>query len=1316
MSLPFWTTNPYTLLTLGNIEAEYGGTAPTNFSEYYASGPSGYVASDRVGYPLNVETPIPRSGPLAISNFYGGSSVPYSIVTDKPTYIEGELITFSVTSPDLDGTDMYWTIEDSTAAIAISPESLPNTSINTPYNPVQIIASGGTPPYLYSVAYGVMPAGLSLTANGIVQGTATSVGTSTFGISATDADVNVGLKEYSITVATVVITISPGSLPSSVINVAYPPVQLTASGSTGPYTFTLFSGFLPVGITLTNGTFSGTPTVEGRSDFVIRATDRFGNFGFKSYSINVETINIQLSPETLPPAFVLVPYTGTSISATGGTAPYTYTVVSGTLPNGLSLNSSTGAISGRTSSTGTFLFAVKASDANRNSGQKNFTLLVTTVTMTLNPDTLDPALKNIAYEQTLSVTGGVGPYTYSVLTGSLPTGLTLSGNKISGTPTVVQTSVFKIKAVDSNGNSTDKTYSIGVTAVQITISPENLDAGIRNTTYVAQLTAAGGSAPYIFNVVDTLPAGLTLNDQGYLSGTPTTVGIFSFSVQVTDSNLNTGTKLYSLPILSNVWQLALRGKGPAPVFVDEGDELIFDVSAPATLSTDVTAFLRFGAPNTTNAQDLYLASNAVSISNRIGSLPVKVNADYITEGLEYLNAWLEYPSGTQVATYGNISINDTSVTPTLGCGGELTLDPEEPDSSIAYRPFSFTLSVTDGVGPYTWSQVSGTLPVGLSFFAANATVTGLPTTPVTNRAIVFRARDAEGLSGYCTYNFNITAPEIEISPDTLDNAIVGSAFTGSIVASGGTAPYTYTVVSGTLQPGITLSGNVFTGIPTSKGIATFTVSAKDVNNFTGTQQITHETETAPMEIKPDTIPGLWVDTPYSVQLTVNGGAPPYTFNVAPDSALPPGLSMSNTGLITGTPPENADGYPQTYSFSVTATDRYNDTADADYTVSLNALSFGGNLGTLFRDATSGFPYSTTITMSGGTAPYTFSLLYGTLPGWTILQVSPNSAKISGTTNGKGSTTFTIKATDATGKVRLIIPTFYVFPLLAPNWKSSYGVLSFPEIETDLSSAYVYFVFRTDGTWEIQHPSVGSSRIVADKGFWYNIPIDISKDGRRLTVLIAETTAGTPTGVPAWKAFTMQPGKELMIPWEGFIYLKGILKATKMVSIRLFWTDRKDPTEEYISKLVFTPDYGTAPVPAPVPAPLPPPPPAPAPAPVPAPVPAPPPPPPPPAATYVFDIPKDYVDIPFGDTHLDIWLKTTNVPAGTLVPFTIDNANNTLNTGIRLPASRNFVIGSNGYGYIELEFVDAYMGWQDFDFRIFLTNKPTVYAWISVINN
>jgi hypothetical protein len=138
-----------------------------------------------------------------------------------------------------------------------------------------------------------------------------------------------------------------------------------------PYTYTVTSGTLPSGITLTGNTLSGTPTNAppngglGTYNFTVTAMDASGYTGSQAYSLTVNAPTITLSSTTLPAGTVGTAYTSTTITATGGTGSYTWSATG--LPSGLSIGSTTGTISGTpTSAVGSpFTVQVTATDADQ---------------------------------------------------------------------------------------------------------------------------------------------------------------------------------------------------------------------------------------------------------------------------------------------------------------------------------------------------------------------------------------------------------------------------------------------------------------------------------------------------------------------------------------------------------------------------------------------------------------------------------------------------------------------------------------------------------------------------------------------------------------------------------------------------------------------------------------------------------------------------------------------------------------------------------------------------------------------------------------
>lgn len=248
----------------------------------------------------------------------------------------------------------------------------------------------------------------------------------------------------------------------------------------------------------------------------------------------------------LPVAGLNVAYS-TALAATGGTAPYSFTLSAGTLPVGLSLTSA-GIVEGSATAAGTSSFTVQVADANGLTTTKIFDLSITT-TPEIITTTLANGLSGAVYNATLSVTGGTTAYTWSVSAGALPTGLTLSSNgELSGTPTVAGVFPFTVEVKDANGFS--DTQELSLTLINLTItSTTPLHGGVKAVAYSKTLTATGGTLPYSWTVsTGSLPAGLTLSTSGVISGTPTAVGTFTFTVQLADAVPFAVTRQFSLTV------------------------------------------------------------------------------------------------------------------------------------------------------------------------------------------------------------------------------------------------------------------------------------------------------------------------------------------------------------------------------------------------------------------------------------------------------------------------------------------------------------------------------------------------------------------------------------------------------------------------------------------------------------------------------------------------------------------------------------------------------------------------------------------------
>lgn len=177
-----------------------------------------------------------------------------------------------------------------------------------------------------------------------------------------------------------VIVVSPPTLPNGEVGTVYSET-ITASGSTAlPYTFAVSSGALPTGLNLDplTGEITGTPTVFGTFNFTITATDTDGCFGSQAYTVVIAAQGcpiITLSPLALPSGLVGIPYNET-VSASGGTPPYTFAITSGALPTGLLLDPATGTISGTPTTPGLFSFTITATDSLGCPGSLAYTIVI----------------------------------------------------------------------------------------------------------------------------------------------------------------------------------------------------------------------------------------------------------------------------------------------------------------------------------------------------------------------------------------------------------------------------------------------------------------------------------------------------------------------------------------------------------------------------------------------------------------------------------------------------------------------------------------------------------------------------------------------------------------------------------------------------------------------------------------------------------------------------------------------------------------------------------------------------------------------------
>jgi hypothetical protein len=506
--------------------------------------------------------------------------------------------------------------------------------------------------------------------------------------------------------------------------------------------------------------------------------------------------------------------------ASGGQAPYTFSISAGSLPPGLTLNPTTGAITGTPTTAGAFSFTAKVVDS---SGQSAGTTTTNcTITVTPPPITLTcpvgTAMVGVFYNSALVASGGQAPYTFSIVSGSLPTGLTLNPNAgaIAGTPSAAGTFSFTAKVVDSSGQAAGTT----TTSCTITVNPANLTLACPASSaqvgvpYNSALTTTGGQAPFTFSITaGSLPPGLLLNPStGVISGTPTSAGPFSVTAKVVDSSgLAAGTTTTNCTITVAPPPIKLMcPSGTALVGVPYSSGLVATGGvAPYTYSIIGGSLPPGLTLNPANG----VISGTPTLAGSYSFTAQVVDSSGLTTGV--------------TTSQCTIVVNPRPISLMCGSG-----------TAQVGVAFGSALFATGGVPPYTFSIVAGSLPSGLTLNPSTGAITGVPTVAGTF-SFTAKVVDSSGsTAGTATTNCTITVipPPITLACPT-STAQVGTPYSSALTTTGGLPPFAFSIVSGSLPPGLTLNASTgaITGTPTAAGTFSFTAKVVDSSGLaTGT--------------------------------------------------------------------------------------------------------------------------------------------------------------------------------------------------------------------------------------------------------------------------------------------------------------------------------------------------------------------------------------------------------------------------------------------------------------------------------------------------
>ena len=794
-----------------------------------------------------------------------------------------------------------------------------------------------------------------------------------------------------------------------------------------------FNGVPISGDTNNNLTIShANPGNQGNYDVVI--TNSYGATTSAVATLTVTCPVIAVNP--LMQSNLVVGLAQTQqLSAVGGASPWTFAVTGGALPPGIALSAG-GLLTGSPTNTGLSNFQVTATDVNGCSGMAGFAITVACTTITLNPLTLPDALIPNAYSNVLVASGGVAPYQYSIVSGALPPGLSLAANGVLfGIPTNTGTYEFTARVTDAYGCIMERPYSIfswcgafGGTSNDddlIDFSGSLQQASlILTNSYTSEVVVRSGN----FVVNCSSYDGMAGTDVMLMSNLGDAIQVRRGELQIVknievfiagdgDDVLDLADVTFTLPSMvlfggagdDIIWgnvgndfisgsdgnDIINGGPGNDTIYGENDNDLIyFGIGSGSDTNSGGSGFDEIVFAAGTTRSDVVIAprvfTNAVS-SNLLFHVQVGVMGDqFYSDTIERLrfadNSTIELRSPWIITNPTNITANpgtNTSLQITLS--GLETLRYQwwknsQPLAGETNRVLSFASLIPADAGNY---------------FVVVTNIYGATTSAVAT--------------------VTVNCPVVGLTPPNLPAGVVGSAYSQSLMATGGLPPYAFGVSSGALPGGLTLSASgQLTGIPTNVGSFNFAITATDTNGCSGLLAYNVNVTCPAITLSPTNLPAAVAGTAYGQLLSASGGVAPYSFAVT-NGSLPGGLNLSGGGMLAGTPTNTG-----AFNFTVVCTDTNGCTGQRAYTLmALGAPQITAQPQS--RTNLSGTLADFSVTASG-TAPLAFQWWKGSTP--LANQTNSTYTIASVTTNDAG--TFFVVVTNTAGSVTSAVASLTVW--------------------------------------------------------------------------------------------------------------------------------------------------------------------------------------------------------------------------------------------------------------------------------------------------
>lgn len=455
--------------------------------------------------------------------------------------------------------------------------------------------------------------------------------------------------------------------------------KIEVTGGTPPYIFAVAAGGLPNGIELkvSTGQITGIAAEPGQKEPTIRVTDSAGKEASKKLPLYVVPDPFEVVTSVLPSGREAEPYNQTLV-ARGGVTPYAWSLEDGSLPVGLEVVSE-GRVIGTPGEYGGFDFTVKVTDSEQTEQLQVLHLFVVSLNPVIQTSTIPKARQGEAYSTTLTAEGGVPPYSWDQVAGSLPAGVQLANDgSLGGVPQESGDFTFTAKVMDSRLEEAEVELTMRVIA-PLTITTPSLPQLISGRSIDVTLEATGGEPPYEWSVEGDLPAGVTFEASGRLFGSSAEIGVHPLTVRVTDS---------------------------------EGfrDSALFELRVTDRFTYETTPMLAFPPTCTGTTVSYVTVPINVPDSYQVDDLDVEVTVDYgFNNGAPAVNDDLKlvlFSPGLEVQT--PLCGDGAGVPGGMTCDGQGGIDKAYDDEGAAVNRPERPLAAFDGLNPQGdwWMRVA----------------------------------------------------------------------------------------------------------------------------------------------------------------------------------------------------------------------------------------------------------------------------------------------------------------------------------------------------------------------------------------------------------------------------------------------------------------------------------------------------------------------------------------------------------------------------------------------------------------------------------